>query len=289
MELNADYVFQTDSEIVNRQYLTNQNYLIEYDRTVDPEYCVLYFSSNNIYFPNTSEAFTESIIDKGRYEWYGNRINKGFKHIFLRDIKKQWYLTGINNDIDDPEKLIAFLKAETQGYKIIAVGSSAGGFISTIIGQSLGAEQIYSFNGQSEILSLLAKPNASTVNPILFRNKDNSKLLPFFDVLNFITHPKSIFYFYSTASQWDIEQHAHLTNRAINVYAFKTSNHGIPFLKTNLPVILNLPEPDLLKLSGMVFHPILFSLKIVGLAQTVNGVKIALKAVVGKILLKLKR
>lgn len=267
MEIKKPFVFQADSAIVNEVYEKNKNYLIEYNTSVPKKYCVLYFSSNNIYFPNDETVFTDEIIKKDRFEWYSTRIQKGYKNIFLRDIKKQWYLTGINGEINTPEKLLAFLQKETEGYSVIALGSSAGGFASVIFGQLLNAEQIYTFNGQFEILSLLQK-STEDIDPILFRNRDNKTLLPFYDTLNFINNPEPIFYFYSNKSQWDVEQNQYVSGKAINTLAFNTNHHGIPFFKSNLPFLLNTTPSKLKALSKKTHWPIIFSLNTVGIVET---------------------
>lgn len=285
MEIVAPFVFQTDSNIVNDHYTNHPNYLIEYNENVLKEYCIIYFSSNDLYYPNNEVAFTESILKKNRFEWYGNRIKTGHKHIFLRDLKKQWYLTGVNAVLNSPEKLIAFLKEETKGYKSILLGGSAGGFSSIAIGQSINAERIYSFNGQFEILSLLKKSKA-TVDPVIFRNQSNGDLLPYYDTLNFIKSPGSIFYFHSAKSLWDIEQYEYAKDIKMHKISFLTSNHGIPFLKSNLPYVLNLPLDKLLKLSGNTYHPLLFSLRLVGFIETVKGVNSILKFGLNKIYIR---
>ena len=171
MEIKENYSFQVDSETVKKVYQDQDNYLIEYSEEVPKKYCIIYFSSNDIYYPNTENAFIEQLLGKNRFEWYKTRINYGHKHIFIRDIQKQWYLGGINSRIDTPEKLIAFLKNETKGYLVIAIGSSAGGFASIIYGQLLNAERIYSFNGQFEIRSIL-NSSTETIDPLIFRNKE---------------------------------------------------------------------------------------------------------------------
>ena len=112
------HVFQTDSEIVNKVYQEQDNYLIEFNEKGDKEWCAIYFCSNDIYYPNTEEIFQKRIIDKNFFEWYHSRIYKAAKHIFIRDIFKQWYLAGINKNINSPEKIIEFLKEETKGYKV---------------------------------------------------------------------------------------------------------------------------------------------------------------------------
>lgn len=272
MEVKAPFVFQADSEIINSIYATDNNYIIEYNESVPPEYCIVYFSSNNIYYPNTEEVFADSIIKKNRFEWYKSRVEYGHKHLFFRDIKKQWYLTGVNAALNTPDKLAEFIRNEAQGYKLIMVGSSAGGFISVILGQLLNAERIYSFNGQFELHSQVSKPLASQMDPILYRNKNNEALLPYYDAVSFISNPASIYYFHSMYSDWDIEQNKHLGTSPVKRISFKTSNHGIPFLKSNLQVVLNLKPEALDKLSGKRIHPLTMSLKMVGVIGTLKGV-----------------
>ncbi|MEJ7560440.1 MAG: hypothetical protein WKF66_19180 [Pedobacter sp.] len=200
----------------------------------------------------------------------------------MRDIKKQWYLTGINGHLNTPEKVLEFLKEETVGYKIITVGSSAGGFNAIITGQFLNAEKIFSFNGQFEILSLLSKSSAN-VDPIVFRNQKNNRLLPYYDTLKFITNPKSIYYFHSNGSQWDIEQFDHAKNQGVHKISFKTSNHGVPFLKTNLSYVINMTSAQLKELSGNTYQPLIFSIKTVGLSKTIKGLNSIVKFALNKI------
>ena len=111
-------VFQTDSAIVQKVFAENSNYRIEYSgkNPVGEKYCALYFSSNDIYYPNLPQVFTHQIVQKDKYEWFKTRITYASKHIYLRDIKKQWYLGGINAQLNTIEKLLDFLKIETEGY-----------------------------------------------------------------------------------------------------------------------------------------------------------------------------
>lgn len=286
MEVNHPFVFQSDSTLINEVYSNQPNYIIDYNQGAEKKYCVLYFSSNDLYYPNTETALREQVLKKNRFEWYGKRINHAFKHVFLRDIKKQWYLTGINESISTPEKLFHFLKSETEGYKVVALGSSAGGFAAVLFGQLLNAECIFTFNGQFEIASLLNKPNAEIIDPVIFRNRDNKNLTPYFNLSKIITNPDSIYYFHSNKSQWDIEQWEVINNIPVHKISFATSNHGIPFLKSNLLTVLNLPLEDLRKLSGKTMHPLMFSLKTVGLVKTLEGLKSIFQFALNKIYIR---
>lgn len=265
-----DYVFQTDSSEVNDIFQKRNNYLIEYSkkRSTKEKKCALYFSSNEIYYPNTSDSFQNKIVKKDRFEWYHTRVDQVDKHIFIRDIKKQWYLTGISAECNSIEKLGAFLKKEIEGYKVICIGSSAGGFAAVLFGSILNAEAIYSFNGQFFLYDLLSISTAN-VDPIIFREKDNKLVNQYYSLKKKITKPENIFYFYSDRSKWDISQYEHISNLGIQVIPFRTSHHGIPFLKTNMNFVINNPRSWIRELVGKVQYPLFFSIKIEGVYNTI--------------------
>ena len=265
-------IFQIDSDVVRSAYQGEQNFLIAFDERYAAEgLCAVYFSSNLIYYPNNEKFFSENILRKNRYEWYGLRIPRVHKHIYLRDIKKQWYLTGINSILDAPWKLADWLASETQGYSVITVGSSAGGYAAVLYGQLLGAVRTYCFNPQFEINSLLQTSNAET-DPILFRNAANPGLRRYYDLRPFITQPGNIFYFHSNGSQWDIEQLAHIRDLGVNVVSFRTKTHGTPVLKSTLAPLLALPEDRLRKLAGKTTNPFLFSYQLEGPLKTIASI-----------------
>ena len=268
MEEQNTTIFQIDSPLVKELYENNNNYLIEYLGGVPEKYCAIYFCSNDLYYPNTEIAFKEQLLSKNKYEWYKTRVNYAQKHIFIRDIKKQWYLGGINAELNTPQKLFEFLREETKGYKIISLGSSAGGFAAIIFGQLLNAEKIFSFNGQYEINSLLIS-STDSINPLIFRNVNNKELVKGYDTRNFITNPKSIYYFQSIESAWDCEQFDYVKDMSINCIKFKTSNHGVPILQSNLSKVINMDQTELRKLSEKTHHPLFFSIEIIGIIKTV--------------------
>lgn len=262
-------VFQTDSEIVQQVYQNSNNYLIEYDTNGDKDYCAIYFCSNDIYFPNNEEIFQKRIIEKNFFEWYHSRIKKARKHIFVRDIFKQWYLAGINQKINTPDKLLFFLEKETKGYQLITIGSSAGGYAAILYGSLLCAKQVLAFNPQFEIESLL-KRSSENKDPLIFRIKDNRTR--YFNTIPYINKDTDIFYFYSNASQWDIEQNKRIKiSSKIHKIVYKSHHHGIPFLKVALPIVINLNTEKLIELSKKCHSPILFTIQMVGIRRTFQG------------------
>lgn len=266
------YSFQVDSSIVQEIRHSRDNFLIQYDENCSTkEYCAIYFSSNDIYYPNSEYIFIKRIVEKDVYEWFGTRIKKAYKHIFIRDVYKQWYLKGINDKIDTPEKLSLWLKDETKGYKVITVGSSAGGYAALLYGSQLNAERILAFNPQFELFSLLDSSDEAR-NPLVHRFND-MEYSQYFDILPFLHHSQdNNYYFYSSKSHWDILQFEHIKNvRGIHCIGFNTSHHGIPFLKVALQKVLNMDKDSLQKLERGMNNPLLFTIKMVGLWKAIIG------------------
>ncbi len=272
MYSGEQYSFQVDDAIVQEMRNTRDNFLIQYDKQCPTkEYCAIYFSSNDIYFPNTKEIFRKRIVEKNFYEWYETRIERAYKHIFVRDIYKQWYLKGINSAIDTPEKLMNWLEAETKGYKVIALGSSAGGYAAILYGSKLHAEHIFAFNPQFELSSLFERSDEEK-NPLLYRLR-GTEWSKYFDITPMMSvAPNNIYYFYSSKSLWDIKQYQHINDvKGIHRIGFSTSHHGIPFLKVALPKVLNMDTKDLCRLESQMNNSAIFTIRIVGLRRAIMG------------------
>lgn len=272
MYSGEQYSFQVDAPIVQEMRNTRNNFLIQYDEQCPTkEYCAIYFSSNDVYFPNTQEIFRKRIVEKDAYEWYETRIERAYKHIFVRDIYKQWYLKGINSTIDTPEKLRNWLETETKGYKIIALGSSAGGYAAILYGSQLRAEHILAFNPQFELNSLFKRSDEEK-NPILYRLR-GTEWSKYFDITPMMSMAhNNIYYFYSSKSLWDIKQNQHINDvKGIHRIGFSTSHHGIPFLKEALPEVLNMDTNDLCRLESRTNNPVLFTIRMVGLRRAITG------------------
>jgi hypothetical protein len=263
--LNSMVALESLSDGVNWSFTNNKNYLIKYSKTPKSTvpYCIIYFSSNFVYQPNTKEAFYDQIIKKDRYEWFHTRIDCGAKHIFIRDIKKRHYLTGINSDLDTIEKVIDFLKSETDGYRVITVGSSSGGFGAVFFGQKLNAERIYCFNGQF-VLDYRCTFFWSETERALAKKYSN--------ISDYLKTPSTVFYFSSNKSIGDIRQFKYVENTGINILSFNTSVHGVPFLKNNLPVVLNLKIYELKAIANKRYNPIFFSIQMVGITGLLIGI-----------------
>lgn len=92
-------------------YNTQNNYYVEYNTAdTDKNCCAIYFSSNAIFYPDSVEIFEKKIIERNRYELQRMKIKRANKHIFVRDVYKQWYVQGINKTTNTIDKLVELLK-----------------------------------------------------------------------------------------------------------------------------------------------------------------------------------
>lgn len=271
MEKKIENIFQVDSAIVNSLRVESANYSIEIDTdSPNKNLCVIWFSSNAIYYPNNESNFKKSIIDQDYYEWRTSTPISAYKHIFIRDIFKQWYIKGINKNISTPDQMLEFLLSETEGYQVITVGSSAGGYAACLYGQKLNALRAFVFNPQFEVNTLLNSTTDAT-NPLLFRMQHDSEIRLLYDIVPVVKNV-IINYFVSIESSWDAQQLNHLGFKEnIVVIKIRSDHHGVPFPRIALGTILSTNQNELNKLNGKTFTPIGLSVHFVGIAKTILG------------------
>lgn len=156
-------------ELIRLTRKTCRNYKIK-ELNCQSNVCIVFFSSNVVYYPDEAIAYKKQIIEQDRYEWErmvekSNALQAYIKKaIFLRDVYKSWYFCGVNEEIDDLRKLIALIGKEAKGPKLITVGSSAGGYAAILVGTVLGAHRIIASSPQ---ISLDKYYNTSKTNTII--------------------------------------------------------------------------------------------------------------------------
>ena len=229
--------------------------------------CLVCFSSNGLYFPNTDEEL-ELIISKDKYEWE-NLINKGYKRIiYIRDIYKQWYIKGINSRFDSIDKVKELLGELTQGYTCTFIGSSAGGYAAVLFGNLLNADKIINFAGQFDIR--LAS-SCRTKNELIHKSEDTQ-------YFNITDTKKQNFYFYPTLSPVDEVQYNLIKNNSdVEVIKVKTNIHGVPVLPFAINKIIKLNDKQLIKLTKKTHNKNLLSLLHASLDDLIKYLIIKLK------------
>lgn len=231
----------------------NRNYLIEYSDGHN-NVCAIYFTSNGIYFPNTEKTFVHEIVERNRYEWYGTRFQEASKHIFVRDVFKQWYLRGINKEIDSHKRLFEFLKKETEGYEIVTIGSSAGGYASALFGSLLRASKSIAFSPQITIVNKIENKNPVVAAYAQLSDEDLCIYDKIKDNRNLVT-------FYSKFSKTDKDDVMLAKSMLGVVVWFHSGFHGVPFKSFALPTIMNMDMDQLHRLSAHIHYRWSFSLR----------------------------
>lgn len=280
-------LYDNSSPKLAEQY-NKDNYTIR-DVNPDSDLVVVYFSSNGLYYPNTEEEFTKVVIDGNRYEWQHYKIYNCRREIYLRDIRKSWYLRGINSRIDSIGKLCDFIKEQIpEGCRIVTVGNSAGGYAAALFGTLLGADCVYDFSGQ---MALRLERQNRIVNDRFLKKEerciasvivDIGMDIMYEDILDLnslwdkVAIPK-IFYFYSAKAEQDMAQWMTVDatkQEQINSFAFDTSTHEETMYNFNLTKVLNMDTNTLVcaskRYKGKYISRLGFSVSVCGLWWTIG-------------------
>lgn len=273
-------IWDEDNPLV-REQRSRDNYVIrDYKGKGASPVCVIYFSSNGLYYPNTEESF-RNFMEKDRFEWMHHHVRRARREIYVRDIFKQWYIAGINDSIDSIGGLVEWLRGQVpDGCRVVTVGNSSGGYMAVLAGCLLGACRVYDFSGQFDISDILYGDSGKNA---LFRRRvaggeaaDASMLgYLYLDLVPLIktSDATNIYYFYPAGCQDDLRQ-AELVADVENVYsfAFKGNTHGQTMYNYNLDDVLNMKQGRLSALArkyrGRQLGRLGFSVAVCGLWRT---------------------
>lgn len=233
--------------VVNDAYLKS-NYKIMYTKSKKKN-AIVFFSSNGIYSENTEKEFIDIIIEKDSYDWENiskNRVIKQYfsKVVFVRDIYKQWYVTGINKQINSVEKVVELLLKELSGLQITTCGSSAGGYMAVLVGAMLKAKRIVTSSGQFVL-------DINNSGPLIAKYSIDSRKAQYFDLRPIMkSMTDSVFYFYPSKSPDDILQNNYVKDAKLHRFAMDTEAHGQTINGSCFPYVLTMEEKRLIYLSN---------------------------------------
>lgn len=223
---------QLDLPDVRRTYETGPNYecraMVPRVATAGPPRCFVFFSSHGIYFPNTPEAFAESILRQNRFEWKKNVPATASKVIYVRDVQKQWYVEGISARLNTVERVQDMLRSETRGFDVICAGSSAGGYAAVLFGCLLGARHVISLSGQFVLDSVIREDPGH--NPLLVRHAETPAVNQYFSLAPLLERaPVPVFYLYPAGNPQDRDQAAVVREcKQVFTVAVDYARHDIP-------------------------------------------------------------
>ena len=223
-----------DHELLRKVYSEDNYRVIDTGRATGK--CLICFSGNGLFYPNTEETFKRMVVDGDRYEWSNMtkspELHEYYQRIILiRDIYKQWYVTGISfrfNNVDSVADLLRDLVTVEGGrLSVYTVGYSAGGYAALLFGMLLGAKRIFNFSGQYDLNEEIYK-NGELVAPFLKEYKDSAGR--YYDLKPLLQNRLgfgTIYYFFPCLCDWDKRQHESVKNiKGIKSFLFNNKNHG---------------------------------------------------------------
>ena len=212
----------------------NLNYKIVDNHEADNKNCLIFFSGNGIYYPNTEDVFDEVIVKNDRYEWENIAksplVNKNCARIiFVRDVFKQWYVEGISEENNSIEKVFELLKKLTDGYAIETCGNSAGGYAAVLFGCLLKAKRIFTVSGQF----FLPEPDVS--RGLLLKHRNDSEYNHWYNLKNLVEHyAGEIVYIFPAKCQQDKNQYNFIKDVAnICCVPVDSASHGMGLMNLN--------------------------------------------------------
>lgn len=130
---------------------------------------------------------------------------------------------------------------------------------------------VLSYNGQWSINESI-EHDGKVVSPVLKHMKDeNAEGVKYFDIARQEFDYCRTFYFVSVKSPWDARQLKRVEHfENVHIVRFRNSHHGIPFMKSSLPSIMNMTYEELCGLEASQHFPIVFDIGIGGLKPTLR-------------------
>ncbi len=231
----------------------SDNIIVE-DVHPDGDVCYLFFSSNGLNMAPDPSGYIDTLVYKNRYEWrsIATPIKKN-RHtgrcIFVRDVYMCFYMHGISRRIDTISGLIEELKRLTSDreWKIVTLGISSGGYMSTIAGTALHAYKIYNISGQYDLRTRIPEnyDEFISVNP----GYDNIvPLVEKYDGEDF-SGKSDIFYFCPIGCDHDKMQYEKVKHLScIKTFLFPDTVHAATVYPFSFPDLLMMKPKKLLRL-----------------------------------------
>lgn len=241
-----------DADILQQAY-SRDNYKIIYTGNQTGR-ALLCFSGNGLYFLNNYETFSK-FISSDRYEWENviksDKIRTYYEIIILfRDIYKQWYVTGINKELCNVDKVVDRISNILCGkkFEITTLGNSAGGYASVLFGIKLHASRIFCFSGQFNLFDEIYR-DGKIVAPFLdyykMSNEINYNLIP---ILKQTEIP--VYYFFPAYCEWDKKEYDLIKDYSRLIpYPIKNINHGVTIWGNTYAKVLSISDECLLSYS----------------------------------------
>lgn len=255
----------------NQLYTNSLNY--EEETLSKDGYCYIFFSSNGLYAGDSYEEFEKTMLKDDRYEWKSiarslkKRRSIG-KIIYVRDIYKKFYMHGINASCSTIEDVYILLKEKSEGYSVITVGISSGGYMAVAAGCKLSAKRVFCISGQFSLEHRMSADDLA-----LFRKINKN----YTNVVELVANSKDVpvYYLVPINCGHDREQYELVEN--VRCFLFPDKVHAATVYPFNFPDLLYLSEMRLDKLAliyqGKMINKKVFLLRTMSLQGLLEFIK----------------
>ncbi|WP_269608938.1 tetratricopeptide repeat protein [Prochlorococcus marinus] len=161
-EINLAFKYDSKNHLIQGE-LTRIKFIIGTYDEKESEINGLWSDKDDYFYEdNNSDILLISFGSMGRNRKFIPSFNfynllkkdKSFDKLFLRDIDRNYYLTGLKNSTSNLEETIELIKnlSSVKRYKkTVSVGASAGGFAAILFGNLLKFSKVIAFNPQTAI------------------------------------------------------------------------------------------------------------------------------------------
>ncbi|MBR6257641.1 MAG: hypothetical protein IKR23_09710 [Lachnospiraceae bacterium] len=246
--IGKQLLLSEDNSLLSEVYRGDNCKVIE--GLADNGRCVIFFSGNALYYPNTESSFRKTVIEKDRYEWAGvaSVMMKYVSRIILvRDIRKCWYTYGISEKYDTVQKTVDMLRVLCKGYDIYTYGNSAGGYMAVLAGIGLNAKAVFNWGGQIDLHGKEIYLEENDFIKAAIKDPEKTDKLDLKNILKDNTVP--VYGFYAAKNDLDIDELKELKDaKNVNIISFDSDRHGQGFERD---VYINLMQLDESGLKGI--------------------------------------
>ena len=198
------------------------------------------------------------------------------RNVFVRDVKKQWYLDGINSEINSIPKLVDFLKTLSEGMETVCVGNSAGGYAASLVGSLMDANRVLNFSGQFELNSFIESDADRGLNPVVLRHSHLSESREVFNIRKIIENSRvPQLYMYPEGCPLDRRQ-AEVVEGLKNVHVIRldSSDHGDGCYHSNFQSLYGMSSKQIKTLAAECgerpVSKLRFSMRVSGKVKTLD-------------------
>ena len=160
--------------------------------------------------------------------------NNSFNKLFLRDMNRDYYINGLKNSTKNLNETIELLKkliSYKKYSKVVAIGSSSGGFAAILFGHLLKFKKVLAFNPQT----IISEPFNKNIIPYLFSkeisirlgglNKSDKLYQKCLNLRNFIPFNTQVEIHYSQFSRIDTQQAFFIKHRNCQLIKHSSGSH----------------------------------------------------------------